>query len=231
MLYCLRWGDQPSRERRTCDAVAGVQVYGLSLEANHTHLVVDLSNNLPPRDAKKGAKLYDVATPLLHAEVCATATNSGVAILRAAFKPTLALCGLPRLAVFEDAAAGRSGDLLALGAAADDDEEAAAAGSRPECAASVVMVVGGKLIGATFTTPDPQLMDGEGSDGERAALGRSIPAKLQAPGHAPPLEVAVSHRCRFGWPRMHGSLAPVCLTCVCVLSARCTTEQNTHACV
>lgn len=173
---------------------AAVQVYGLSLETNNPHLVVDLATNLPPRDAKKGAKLYDIATPLLHAEVCAAATNSGVAILRAAFKPTLAICGLPRLANFQAPEAGRSGDLLALGAA-PDDEEAAASGTRPECAASVVMVVGGKLMGATFTTADPEVMESDGSDAERAALGLGIPAKLQAPGHAPPLEVAVSDRC------------------------------------
>lgn len=150
--------------------------------------------NLPPRDTKKGPKLYDIATPLLHAEVCAAATNSGIAILRAAFKPTLAVCGLPHLAAFESDGGGQSDDLLALDGGGGGDD-AAPDGVRKECAVSVVMVVGGKLIGSTFTSPDPELMEGGTSDAERAALGRGIPAKLQAPGHAPPLEVAVSQRC------------------------------------
>lgn len=180
-----------------------MQVYGLSLETNSTHRIVDMVTNLPPRDTKKGPKLYDIATPLLHAEVCATATNSGVAILRAAFKPTLAVCGLPHIASFEPADAGHSDDLLALGAAGDDGEDAAADGTRKDCAASVVMVVGGKLMGATFTTPDPELMEGGASDAERAALGRGIPAKLQAPGHVPPLDVAVSHRFALCRPCCH----------------------------
>lgn len=55
-----------------------LQIYGVALDSNTTHPIIDMASNLPARDAKKGAKLYAIASPLLHPEVCAAATNAGV---------------------------------------------------------------------------------------------------------------------------------------------------------
>lgn len=64
---------------------ACMQIYGVALDTNTTHPVIDMASNLPARDAKKGAKLYAIASPLLHPEVCAAATNAGGPLLLSCF--------------------------------------------------------------------------------------------------------------------------------------------------
>lgn len=59
--------------------------------------------------------------------------------------------------------------------------------------ASVVIVAGSKLIGSTYTTSDAELTDMATSDEAKpATTGRGLPARLQAPGLSPPLDVHVS---------------------------------------
>ena len=63
--------------------------------------------------------------------------------------------------------------------------------------ASVVMVAGSKLIGSSFSTPSADFSDvGAGDEPQAKSVGtaRGLPARLQAPGLSPPLDVHVSER-------------------------------------
>lgn len=118
-------------------STAGPQVYGLSIGSQEAQLVADLTPALPPRDAKKGAKLYGVAGAALHPHVAAAASNAGVALLHSESLATLAVAGLPRVAAFRGAAAGAD-DLMRVDSLVES-----------RCA-SVVYVLGNRLLGALF---------------------------------------------------------------------------------
>jgi hypothetical protein len=62
--------------------------------------------------------------------------------------------------------------------------------------ASVVMVADNKLIGSSFTSPGAEVTDIDAGDEEKPlAHGKGLlPARLQAPGLSPPLDVLVSER-------------------------------------
>jgi hypothetical protein len=128
--------------------------------------------------------------------VCAAGTNAGIAILRAELQPTLALCGLPRLATFASGELGGGEDLLGMAGGGGDDEEAP---EREARSASVLMVGGTKLIGSTFTIPGAQLAHVPTDDAKAkerpTTTGKGLPTRLQASGLAPPLDVHVSERC------------------------------------
>lgn len=129
-------------------STSGPTVHGVSIADNTTHLVSDLFQNIPPRDTKKGAKLYGVASATLHPHVAAAATNAGVALLHSTASSSRAVVGLGRVAAFAPAGSGRE-DLMQMDS------------SRDMCSASVVLVVGSKLIGATFEAVE----GGGGEDG------------------------------------------------------------------
>lgn len=64
--------------------------------------------------------------------------------------------------------------------------------------ASVVIVAGNKLIGSSYTTPELEFNGTDEVDESRAgAAGKSVPARLQAPGLSQPLMVQVSERYEF----------------------------------
>lgn len=151
-------------------ATNGPQVHGLALADNATHLVSNLFQNLPPRDNKKGAKLYGIAACALQPGVAAAATNAGVALLVTQTTASRAVAGLPRVATLTPTARRTSSKPAppADGAAADaaahtpahrqesgdygegaDDLLRMDSSADPRCA-SVLMVVGSKLVAATF---------------------------------------------------------------------------------
>jgi hypothetical protein len=140
-------------------STAGPMVHGVSLADNTTHLVSDLFHNIPPRDKKKGAKLYGVAASSLHPHVAAAATNAGVAVLHSSATSSRAVVGLGRVAAFAPAGVNRV-DLMQVSNAQD------------MCSASVVLVTGSKLVGATFEAVE------EGEVGEDVAGSGTVAMPL-----------------------------------------------------
>lgn len=62
-----------------------------------------------------------------------TCASAGIAILRAEIKPTLAVCGLTKLASFASVVVGEGGDLLGVGEGGDSEAPSQEVQVRTHC--------------------------------------------------------------------------------------------------
>jgi hypothetical protein len=115
-------------------ATSGPQVYGLDLATYEVQLIANLTGQLPPRDTKKGAKLYGIAAAALHPHVAAVASNAGAGLLHSPSTSSYGVAGLPMVAAFQP----HSRELLRLDSQLNTRS------------ASVVYVIRNKVLGALF---------------------------------------------------------------------------------
>jgi hypothetical protein len=140
-------------------ATSGPQVYGLDLLSYEVRLMANLTGALPPRDAKKGAKLYGMATAMLHPHIAAAASNAGVALLHSPATSSYGVAGLPVVTAFQLP----SSKLLRL------DTQLSTR------SVSVLYVVRNKVVGALFVAADDEESAVEPQRGNAEAAGAAGP--------------------------------------------------------